>query len=98
MNIQAMMKQAQAMQKDLMQKKEKINSMEFEGSSSIVKVIVSGSKEVKSVEIINKESFSIEDLEILQDMIVVALNDAFKKVDETTKKELGQLASVGGLI
>ena len=98
MNIQAMMQQAQAMQRDLKSKKDKINAMDFEGESSIVKVTVNGKKEVTSVKILNKDSFDSEDLEVLEDMILVAINDAFKKVDETTKKELGQLASMGDLI
>jgi hypothetical protein len=95
MNIQAMMKQAQAMQKDLKEKKGKISSMEFEGVSSIVKVKVNGNKDVLSVEIMNKQSFEKDDLEMLEDMFVVAINDAFKKVDQEMSKEFGKYGNMG---
>lgn len=98
MNIQAMMKQAQAMQKDMKIKKEEINLMEFEGISSIVKVKVNGKKEVLKIDIEDKENFSKDDIDVLLDMMVIALNDAFKKVDEESKKKLGNLNGMEDLI
>ena len=88
MNIQAMMKQAQKMQKDMLNTKEEINNMNFEGKSSLVTVVVNGNKEVLSVKIGNE--FEFDDIEMLQDMIVIALNDAMKKVDKEIETKMGK--------
>ena len=89
MNIQAMMKQAQKLQKDMMAAKNEIDSQTFEGSSSIVNVKVNGKKEIIEVKI-NSEQLEPDDIEMLQDMIVVAVNEAMKKVDEETEKKMGK--------
>ncbi len=89
MNIQAMMKQAQKMQKDMLATKEEIDKMIFEGKSSFVTVQVNGKKELINITIDN-ESFDKEDIEMLQDMIVVAVNESMKKVDEETEKRMGK--------
>ena len=89
MNIQAMMKQAQKLQKDMMSAKEEIDNQTFEGTSSIVKVKVNGKKELLEVKITDTELTS-DDLEMLEDMIVVAVNDAMKKVDQETDKKMGK--------
>ncbi|MDD6224504.1 MAG: YbaB/EbfC family nucleoid-associated protein [bacterium] len=97
MNIQALMNQAKNMQKDMMKAKEEIDKMTFIGESSFVKVEVRGSKEVVKVTI--NEEISNEDKEMIEDMIVIALNQAFHKVDEETEKRLGKYTSMmpGGL-
>lgn len=97
MNMQAMLKQAQKLQKDMMSAKEEIDSMEFVGESSLVKVTVKGSKEVVKVEIDKSNSLDAEDLEMLEDMILVAINDAFKKVDAETDKKMGKFGNIPGL-
>ncbi|MCI8446763.1 MAG: YbaB/EbfC family nucleoid-associated protein [Bacilli bacterium] len=89
MNIQAMMKQAQKLQKEMMTEKEKIDKMEFEGKSSFVTIKVNGQKEVLSVKI-EQEQLDKEDIEMLEDIIVVAINDAMKKVDDTTEQKMGK--------
>lgn len=78
MNIQAMMKQAQKLQKEMMEEKDKIDKMEFEGISSFVTVKVNGKKEMLSVKI-EQDSLEKEDIEMLEDMILVATNEALKK-------------------
>lgn len=98
MNIQAIMKQAQAMQKDMMKAKEEIEQMSFEGSSSFVKVTVNGSKEVLKVEIDRTMDLSNDDLEALEDMILLATNDAMRKVDVKTEEKMGKFGnSIPGL-
>ncbi len=92
MNLQALMKQAQSIQKDMMKAKEEIDNTIFKGENGFVKVEVKGTKEVVSVVIDNSEITS-DDLEMLQDMIVVAMNDAFKKVDKLTDEKLGKFAN-----
>ena len=89
MNIQAMMKQAQKLQKDMLKAKEEIDNTVFEGKSSIVTARVKGNKIVESIKI-NSESLDLDDIEMLEDMIMVAVNDAMKQIDEITEKKLGK--------
>ena len=97
MNIRAMMKQAQALQKDMMKTKKEIDEKEFTGESSLVKITLLGSKEVKSVKIDNSSSLDADDIEMLEDMIMVAFNEAIKKIDDETEKKMGKFASIPGL-
>ena len=98
MNIQALMKQAQSLQKDMLKAKEEIDSMEFTGTSSFVSVVVKGDKTVKKVTIANDDITS-DDKEMIEDMLVVALNDAFKQIDAVTEQKMGKFNSMmpGGL-
>ena len=89
MNLQAMMKQAQKLQQDMMKEKEAIDKTIFEGKSSMVSVEVNGAKEVLKVKIA-MEQIEQDDIEMVEDMIVVALNDAMKKVDHETEKKMGK--------
>ena len=94
MNIQALMKQAQTLQKDMQKQEEEIEKTEFEGESSLVKVKVNGKKEVLSITIENKENLEKDDLEILEDMIMVALNNAFKKVDDLREQKMSKYSNM----
>ena len=67
MNMQAMMKQAQALQKEMMNIKNEIDNTEFTGESSIVKVTINGKKEVLDVKIDSSSDFSKDDIEMLQE-------------------------------
>lgn len=96
MNMQAMLKQAQALQKDMLKVKDEIDSTEFEGESSFVKVTMMGDKTLKKVEI-SADSLDKDDIEALQDMIVVAINDATKKIDSETEKKMGKFGNIPGL-
>lgn len=89
MNMQAMLQKAQKMQKDMMKAQEEINNKIYEGKSSIVSVKVKGTKEVVEVGI-EADDIEKDDLEMIQDMIVVALNDAFSKIDKETEQKLGK--------
>lgn len=89
MNIQAMMKQAQKLQKDMMEEKNKIDNEIFEGKSSIVTVKVKGTKEVLEINI-DSESIEADEMEMVQDMIIVAINDAMKQIDKETDKRMGK--------
>lgn len=98
MNIQALRKQAQTLQKDMMKTKEEIDNMTFTGTSSFVSVTVKGNKEVAKVTIDNDDITS-DDKEMIEDMLVVALNDAFKQIDKVTEQKMGKYSSMmpGGL-
>ena len=89
MNIQAMMKQAQKLQKDMMEEKNRIDNMEFVAKSSFVTVKMKGTKELFDVKI-EMDSLDKEEVEMLQDMIMVAVNDCIKQIDKETEKNLGK--------
>ena len=74
MNIQAMMKQAQKMQKDLMNKQAEIEKMEFETKQGFVTVKMNGKKEVVSLKIDLDADFKSDDKDILEDMIKIGKN------------------------
>lgn len=98
MNIQALMKQAQTLQKDMMKAKEEIDNMTFTGTSSFVSVTVKGTKEVLKVNI-NNDDITSDDREMIEDMLVVALNDAFQQIDKVTEQKMGKFNSMlpGGM-
>ena len=87
MNIQAMMKQAQKLQQDMMKAKEEIDNKTFFGKSSLVTVEVKGNKIISKIHI---ESIDSDDLELLEDMIVVAINDAMHQIDKEIEEKLGK--------
>lgn len=97
MNIQALMKQAQSLQKDMMKIKEEIDKMEFTGESSFVQVLVNGKKEVLKISINPNMDLTKEDLEMLEDVLVVAINDAFHKVDKVTQEKMSKFGNIPGL-
>lgn len=92
MNMQNLMAQAQRMQRDIMKKKEEVGKQLFTGKSELVEVTMNGNKEVTEVEIKN-EDLTKDDIEVLQDMIMIATNDAIKNVDQAMEKAMGQYGS-----
>ena len=93
MNIQAMMQQAKQMQ-DRLQKQMAEMRAEASAGGGMVTVVVNGSKQLQSITI-DPEVVSKDDVEMLQDMIVAAVNDANRKVDEELGKSMSGL--MGGL-
>lgn len=89
MNMQAIMQQAQKMQKEVMKAKKEIDETVFTGKSSNVTVEVYGSKKIKSVKI-NYESLDKEDIEMVEDLILVATNDAIDQIENVTEQKLGK--------
>ena len=89
MNIQAMMRQAQAIQKEMMKAKDEIDNKTYEATSSFVKVTMKGNKKIDSITI-NKTELDSDDIEMLQDMLMVALNDAMQQIDKDTEQKLGK--------
>lgn len=83
-----MVKQLQKIQKDMMKAQDEVYSTIFEGESSFVKVKVNGKKEVIEIKI-DSDSLDKDDVEMLQDMLVVALNEAFGKADKMMEQKLG---------
>ena len=93
MNIQAMMKQAQEMQERL---KQQMSGMRVEATAGggMVTVVVNGTKQIQAITI-DPEVVSREDVEMLQDLLVAAINDAGRKVDEQLGQSMNDL--MGGL-
>ena len=90
MNMQALMKQAQKIQKDMLSAKEEIDNTLFTGENSLVKVTMKGTREVIKVEISSDDSLDKDDIEMLQDMILVAVNEASAKIYKMTEEKLGK--------
>ena len=93
MNIQQIMKQAQKMQKELQKTQEELSKTHYEGKSSLVSVILDGNKNVISVKINADDSLDKDDISLLEDMILVAFNDAVKKVDLDKENKFGKYGS-----
>ena len=93
MNIQAMMKQAQEMQERLKKQMSELR-VEATAGGGMVTVTVNGTKQLQSIRI-DPEVVSKDDVEMLQDLIVAAVNDAHRKVDEELGRQMGGL--MGGL-
>lgn len=90
MNMQAMLRQAQNLQKDMMKAQEEINKTTFVGENGLVKVTMNGTKKIEKVEIQKDADFSGDDLEMLEDMILVAVNDAISKIEKMTEEKMGK--------
>ena len=93
MNMQKLMMEAQKMQKKLQNEQKELENSTYEGSSSLVTVVINGKKEVKSVKINMEENLTKDDIEMLEDMIMIAMNDAMKKVDKMTNDKMGKFAN-----
>lgn len=98
-NMNNIMKQAQKMQRQLEEKTKELEEKTFEATSGggAVKVIVSGKKEVISVKL-QEEAVDPEDIEMLEDLIVAAVNEALRKQEEASQQVMGGLTGgLGGL-
>jgi DNA-binding YbaB/EbfC family protein len=93
MNIQQMMKQAQQMQERLQKQMAELK-VEATAGGGMVTVVMSGGKQLLSLKI-DPEAVSKEDVEMLQDLILAAVNDAQRKVDEAIEQNMGGM--MGGL-
>ena len=93
MNIQQMMKQAQAMQEKMAKEMEQL-TVDATSGGGVVTVQMSGNKEIQSLKI-DPEAIKDGDVEMLQDMIVAAINEANRKVDEAMKGKLGGMLPPG---
>ncbi len=101
MNMQMIMQQAKKMQAQIQKEQEELEKTEYTGSSSLVNVKINGRYEVLEVKINLPDGESIEpdDRDMLEDMIMIAMNDAVKKVSEDKEKKMGKFGQgLAGLI
>lgn len=101
LNIQGIMKQAQQMQRKMQETQAKLGAEEREGTSggNMVKVVLNGKSEMKSISI-DKSLVNADDVEMLEDLILAAYNDAHQKIDammEEGMKEATNGVGLGGL-
>ena len=90
MNMQILMQEAQKMQAQLQKTQKEIESSTYEGNSSLVHVVLNGKKEVVSININIEEDLSSLDKEMLEDMIMLAFNDACRKAEADKEAKLGK--------
>lgn len=94
-NINDIMKQAQAMQEKMQRAQDEIANLSVTGESGagLIKITMTGRHDIKKVDI--DSSLLKEDKEILEDLIAAAVNDAVRRVEQTTQEKMSQLT--GGL-
>ncbi len=98
-NMGNLMKQAQKMQKDMerVQEELKERAVEATAGGGAIKVVATGKKEIKEI-VIKPEVVDPEDVEMLQDLILAAVNEALRKADEMVNSEMGKITGgMGGL-
>ena len=95
-NMNALVKQAQKMQENMLKAQQELDQKEFTASSGggAVTVTVLGKKQIKSIEL-SEAAVDPDDIEMLQDLIIAAVNEAFRIAEETISSEMGKLT--GGL-
>ena len=96
MNQMQMMKQAQKMQQDLLKMQEELDAATYEASSGggVVKATVSGKRQLVSLAI-DPEAVDPDDVEMLQDMVIAAVNEALTKAEDAANQNMSRLT--GGL-
>ncbi len=98
-NMQQLMRQAQKMQQMMVQKQEELDAREYEGTAGggAVSCKVSGKRQLLALTI-QPDAVDPDDVEMLQDMIVAAVNDALKKGEETREAEMNKIGGgMGGM-
>ena len=96
--MQQLMKQAQKMQEQMAKAQSELEEAELEGTSGggMVKVVVNGKKAVQSISI-NPAAVDPDDVEMLEDLIIAALNDGYAKAEKLYEEKMGAFGGAGGL-
>ena len=96
MNQMQMMKQAQKMQQDLLKMQEELENATYTATSGggVVTATVSGKREITSL-VIEPDAVDPEDVDMLQDLIIAAVNEALRKAEESAAQNMSRLT--GGL-
>ncbi|MBQ7373762.1 MAG: YbaB/EbfC family nucleoid-associated protein [Clostridia bacterium] len=94
--MQQLMKQAQKMQEQMAQAQEELEEAEIVGESGggLVQVVVNGKKVVQSITI-KPEAVDVDDIEMLEDLIIAALNSAYEEADELYEEKMGKFGGAG---
>ena len=99
MNMNALMQQAKKMQEQMQKAQEELENAEVIGKAGgeMVVVTMNGKKEIKSIKL-DKSAVDPDDVEMLEDLIIVAIKDANQKADEMSKDKMGPMGGLGGLM
>ena len=97
MNMQAMMQQAQKLQKEMMKAKKEIDEKSYTSTESFVTVEMKGTKEVVKVKI-DVDNLDKDDIEILEDLICVAVNNNINQIEKETESKMGRFGGISGLL
>ncbi len=91
-NMQAMIRQAQKMQEDMAAKQDELNAREYDVSAGggVVTVKINGKREILAINM-QPEIVDPDDIETLSDILVAAVNEAIKRVDDTNNAELNKI-------
>lgn len=97
-NMGAMMKQAQKMQAELAKMQAELEQSSFSATAGggVVKATVSGKRELTALEI-EPDAVDPEDVEMLQDLVIAAVNEALRKVDDASSSNMSKLTGMKGL-
>ena len=93
MNMQAIMMQAKKMQKDMEKKQKELDDKFYEGKSQLVTATISGKNELVSIKI-DTDEISSDDKEMLEDMVMIAVNDAIKKMEADKQEKFGKYGNM----
>ena len=96
-NMQQLMRQAQRLQEEMQRAQQQLQETEFEGfgGGDLVTVVLTGDKNLVSINI-NPNAVDLDDLEMLEDLIAAAFQDATEKIEEETQRVMGPYASMMG--
>lgn len=99
MNMNALVQQAKKMQEQMLKAQEELDNAEVVGKAGgeMVTVVMNGKKEIKSIKL-DKTAVDPDDVEMLEDLLIVAINDASAKADELSKEKMGPMGNLGGLM
>ena len=94
--MQNLMKQAQKMQEEMQKSQAELEEMEIEGSAGggLVKVTMNAKKVINSISI-NKDAVDVDDIEMLEDLLLAALNDGYAKADKAYADKMGAFGGLG---
>lgn len=95
-DVNALMRQAQKMQESVQEKQAELEAAEYQGSAGggLVELTMTGKHQVTALHI-KPEAVDLDDLEMLEDLVAAAVNDAVRTVDETAEAEMGKIT--GGM-
>ena len=98
MNMQQMMKQARKIEEQLAAAQEKLKELEVSSSScgGRVTVVATGERQIKSIEI-SPDACDPEDVELLQDMVLAAVNEALSSAQEAAGSQMSAATGLGGM-
>ena len=99
MNMNALMQQAKKMQEQMLKAQEELENAEVVGKAGgeMVTVTMNGKKEIKSIKL-NKAAVDPDDVEMLEDLIIVAIKDANEKAEKLSQDKMGPMGGLGGLM